>query len=286
MESIGARVQGLEPGERALVIARVVSARSERGEFAPVALERAYVDLGIPLPSKISNSIASLQRRDWLRTGLARGTWKLTPAGKVAADGLMSEMDLASLAAEAAAQHGPALGGAVHSVIPPSFAPAGLVPGLRRFLDEYPFDTNAFAMTRFPQPEESSDPVASSIDLARAACRAHGLQLHLASDRAIEDDLWANVAAHMWASRYGIAFFEDRVGRGLNYNLNIEVGSMLMTGRRCALLKDQTIARMPTDFVGRIYKDVDLDSPETVERAVHSWLNDDLGLGACPACRP
>jgi hypothetical protein len=138
-------------------------------------------------------------------------------------------------------------------------------------------------MTRFPD-EELDDPVAAAIEIAREACSLHGLELHLASDRAIDDDLWTNIAAHMWASHYGIAFFEDRVGRGINYNLTIEVGSMLMTGRRCALLKDISIDRMPTDLVGRIYKDIDLGSPATIDIAVHAWLRDDLGLGSCQKC--
>ena len=89
----------------------------------------------------------------------------------------------------------------------------------------------------------------------------------------------------MWASRYGIAFFEDRVERGMNYNLTIEVGAMLMTGRRCALLKDKSVERMPTDLIGRIRKDVDLDDLSTVVQALHTWIRDDLSLGSCPACR-
>jgi len=62
----------------------------------------------------------------------------------------------------------------------------------------------------------------------------------------------------MWACRYGIAFFENTHDNGLNYNLTIEVGGMLLSGRRCALLKDQTVPAMPTDLVGQIYKSVDL----------------------------
>ena len=100
----------------------------------------------------------------------------------------------------------------------------------------------------------------------------------------MDDDLWTNVAAHMWASRYGIAFFEDRMDKGMNYNLTIEVGSMLMTGRRCALLKDKSIEKLPTDLVGRIRKDVDLDDLATVNNALHGWIRDDLGLGACAEC--
>lgn len=112
----------------------------------------------------------------------------------------------------------------------------------------------------------------------------HGFAFHLTSDRAIHDDLWTNVAAHMWASRYGIAFFEDSQGKGLNYNLTIEVGSMLMSGRRCALLKDRSLPKMPTDLVGQIYKDVSLDNPITVSNAIHLWLTQDIGVDRCSEC--
>lgn len=88
----------------------------------------------------------------------------------------------------------------------------------------------------------------------------------------------------MWASNYGIAFFEDRRGRGMNYNLVIEVGAMLMAGRRCLLLKDSSIDKMPTDLVGHIYKAVDLDDPATVTGAVHEWASKDLALGRCRDC--
>ena len=101
---------------------------------------------------------------------------------------------------------------------------------------------------------------------------------------AIVDDLWANVCAHMWGAKFGIAFFEDRRERGLNQNMAIEVGAMLMTGRRCALLRDVSITSMPTDLVGRIYKPVDLTDLPTVEDALHGWLRDDLSLGACGDC--
>jgi hypothetical protein len=283
-DSIGVRVQNFKSFEQALTVARLAAARSDKGEFTPSDLEDLFTALGLPAPSKGSNALAALERRDWIRHGVARGTWKLTPVGRATADGLLSQIDLAALAAEVASEQGPLLGQAVHSVIPPSFAPPALIAGLRAFLAEHPFETNVFAMSRFPEVGKGMDPVASSIDVAREVCKAHGLELHLASDRAMDDDLWTNVAAHMWASRYGIAFFEDRVGRGLNYNLTIEVGSMLMTGRRCALLKDSTVEKLPTDFVGRIYKEIKLDDPSSTASAIHTWIRDDLGLTTCRNC--
>jgi hypothetical protein len=141
-------------------------------------------------------------------------------------------------------------------------------------------------MTRFPDQhnETNPDPVAAALETTRAVCKAHGLEFHLASDRMIVDDLWANVAAHMWACRYGIAFFDDRRGRGINYNLTIEVGGMLVSGRRLALLKDTSIERLPTDLVGKIYKSLDFDDRDATASAIHVWLRDDLRLGSCPQC--
>ena len=57
-----------------------------------------------------------------------------------------------------------------------------------------------------------------------------------------------------------------------------EVGAMLVTGRRCLLLKDTSVEKMPTDLVGQIYKPVDLEDPETVTAAVEDWLTADLRL--------
>jgi hypothetical protein len=54
---------------------------------------------------------------------------------------------------------------------------------------------------------------------------------------------------------------------------------MIMTGRRVALLKDGSIEKMPTDFVGMIYKSVDLEDFSTVRDRVKDWLKDDLRIG-------
>jgi hypothetical protein len=197
----------------------------------------------------------------------------------------LSDLDLASLEAESAASGGARLGQAIHTVVPPSLAPPTLIEPLRAFLEKHPFETNVFGMTRFPSATAGSpDPVGRALELAREVCASHGLQFHLASDRAMHDDLWTNVTAHMWASKYGIGLFEDRVDRGVNHNLTIEIGGMLTTGRRCALLKDSTVPTMPTDLVGLIYKSVDLSKPNTVSKALHAWIRSDLGLPSCPDC--
>lgn len=287
MDSIALRLQGLPLADQVLALGRLAEGRSESGRFAPSVLDDLFDDFGLPRPAKVSNVLGRLEDRgDVSRLRDSRGSWRLTPAGRSKSVELMGDLDLAALVAEAATGHAPLFGHTTHPVIPPALAPPDLLIPLRAFLAEHPFDSNVFGMTRFPdeQDESDPDPVADVLDATREACRLHGLEFHLASDRMIADDLWANVAAHMWACRYGVAFFEDRRDRGINYNLTIEVGSMLMAGRRLALLKDASIDRLPTDLVGKIYKSADFDDVDATSAAIHMWIRDDLALGPCVHC--
>jgi hypothetical protein len=190
----------------------------------------------------------------------------------------MGEVDPIAVEAASAQAPGAELFHAVHMLIPPFFAPARWLAGIRQFLTEFDFDRNVFCMTRFPTLEDKHDPVRNAIGAARSVLASHGLTVHLASDRSIVDDLWGNVAAHGWACRYGIGLFEDRADEGLNYNLVAEIGAMLMTGRRCALLKDASAPTFPTDFAGQLYKEVDLADEDAVMRVLDAWITRDLGL--------
>lgn len=271
-------MQGLPLKEQVLVLAGLVQHRSEGDLFAPASVEAIFDEIGLPRPTKTSNVLATLKRNGHvMQPRNTRGGWKLTPTGRVRAQELVSDMDLAALSAETARPQVAVLGATAHPVIPPSLAPPGLIGPLQEFLAEYPFERNVFGMTRFPAAENGElDPIAPALERAAAVCDAHGLVFHLASDRHIVDDLWPNVAAHMWGCRYGIAFFEARTERGLNYNLNIEVGSCLVLGRRMALLKDTSLDAMPTDLVGQIYLSVDLDDSDSVSATLNDWITSSL----------
>jgi predicted nucleotide-binding protein len=90
----------------------------------------------------------------------------------------------------------------------------------------------------------------------------------------------------MWACNYGIGLLENRLGKaeGLNDNVLIELGSMSIIGRQCAILKDPASPNAPTDLAGHIYKTVDFDDLEAVDAAAHRWIVEDLGLSRCEAC--
>lgn len=279
-DPVALRVQRLDLQLQALVLGQLAAGRSEVGAFSPAAVAEMFYDLGLPAPAKIANVFTALTTKEWFAKQPQRGAYKVTPAGQAKVRETMTGLDLVALVAESAHQNAPALGHTEHALVPVHMAPPALVQPLRAFLADHPFDTNVFGMTRFPDTKAgTADPVGQALAVVSEVCSESGLEFHLASDRAIVDDLWANVTAHMWACRYGVALFEDRVDRGLNHNLLIEVGAMLMTGRRCALLKDGSIERMPTDFVGMIYKSVDLSAEDTVAATVRAWLKDDLGIG-------
>ena len=279
MDSVGSRVQDFAIDDQVLVLGQLAQDRSEANIFSPADVDALFDEVGLPRDPKVSNVFARLRKVGYFTSIKGtRGAWKLTPNGVARVSGLASAMDLASLVVEASRPQAVHLGATAHPVIPPSLAPPGLVEPLRRFLAEHPFERNVFGMTRFPgaAPDGDLDPLTPALTSAADVCRENGLEFHLASDRSIVDDLWSNVAAHMWGCRFGIAFFEARTEGGLNYNLSIEVGSCLVLGRRMALLKDHSLEAMPTDLVGQIYLEVDLDDPKTVANAISGWVTESL----------
>lgn len=207
--------------------------------------------------------------------------WSLTPEGRAAVTNLIEDFDVTAVEAEIAVVGSAELQQAQHPLIPPELAPVRWAVPIGHLLDQFPFESNVFCMTRFPkdeQEEELPDPVQSVIAAARTGLSTRGLHMHLASDRQADDELFGNIAAHMWACKYGIGLFETRFGEEFNDNLQIEVGAMLMTGRRVVLLKDRDTPNMPTDFVGHIYKSVDFDDPESVKDELSTWITEDLGI--------
>lgn len=281
-EVFGLKVQRL-PGERArvLVIAETVALRNGTKHFRVGEINATFDGLNLPRASNISARLAEL-RKDRLTVKKPDGRWALTPLGRVAASEFVGQLDVKAIEIEMAFLPGANLGHAVHSVISPNFAPQKWAEPIARLLSEFPFERNVFCMTRYPR--DPGDPIAGVIATAREALGKHGLIMHLASDQQLDDDVLGNVNAFMWACQYGIGLL-DAHKRRLNYNVVIELGAMMMTGRRCALLRDEnTTPKLPTDFVGQIYKPVTFEALDSVEKSTHAWAATDLGLGLCSDC--
>lgn len=264
-----------------LVVGALVERRVSDGWFAPGQVADMFEILRLPRPGNVSQALSQLLGSGMVVRRRSGGGWSLTPEGKVQIRGLLGELDVSALEAEIAEVGSAELQQAQLPLIPPELAPVRWAGPIARLLDEFPFENNVFCMTRFPREEEEEelpDPVQGVVQCAREVLGEHGLRVHLASDRQADDELFGNIAAHMWACRYGIGLFETRYGDEFNDNLQIEVGAMLMTGRRVALLKDEGTPSMPTDFVGHIYKPVDFEDTDSVAKVLTHWARDDLGL--------
>jgi hypothetical protein len=275
--------------DRTLIVSDLAGRRTGDGWFTPADVREMFELLRIDPPKNLNDALSRLRSSELVSKRGRTPPWSLSPKGRGSVAELVGHIDSAQLSAELAQMPRAELGHVQQTLLPPALAPSKWSAPIQRMLDEFDFDTNVFCMTRFPTSKEDVeylDPVRDIIREARKALAGHGLTLHLASDRQLDQDLFANIAAHMWACRFGLALFEDRLKRGLNYNLTIEVGSMLMTGRACALLKDTTIEAMPTDFVGQIYKPVDFSRTKDVITEVHRWAVNDLRLPQCPDCPP
>ncbi len=283
----GLLLQRLSVHDRVLAAASVVGTRNGHGWFTPQDVQGLFDALRVPRPGNVHRSLASLGRAALLRKATRGTEWGITPLGQESAQELVGTVNLAELEAELRGTPGSEFGHALHTVISPSFAPAKWLVPIARLLEQFPFERNVFLITRFPADEGDQqylDPIKGAIPVIRDVLSAHGLALHLASDRQLDDDLLGNVAAHMWACQYGIGILENRVGRGLNYNAITEIGAMLMTGRRCAILKDRTAPQLPTDIAGQIYKPVVLSNLNSLGSTIHDWAAKDLSLGECERC--
>jgi len=261
-----------------LVITHVAGLQGGEGAASTAAVTATFRNLHLPPPSNVSHALRQLALKRLVMQPSA-GLWALSPLGVERIRGLMAgvlDQDLKALGPYGGE---PAFGGAPHHLIPAELAPAKFHEGIGRFLEGHPFDRNVFGMARFPREEVHDDPMEPALAVARDTCRELGLELHLADDRVVDEILFGNVGAAMWACRYGIAILEDTVNEGLNYNAVLEAGAMLVTGRRCLILKDGTIPKIPTDLTGHIREAVDIRDPGSVRRPIAKWITKDLALG-------
>ena len=258
------------------MLGHVASMQNRGAAVRAGAIVDVFRALRIPPPSNLSRELSRLATRGHL-VRYPNSTWAVTPEGEHTIRTLMANAPLDDLAVLTGGAPGePSFGAVPHHLIPPQLAPAEFQSGIARFLDGHPRERNVFGMTRFPGTVER--PLLEAIEACRGACSDAGFEFHLASDRTVADLLLGNVAAAMWSCNQGIALFEDRIGRGLNYNAVFEVGAMLVTGRRCLLFRDRTSPDLPTDLVGRIYTRVDFDDASSIYDAVSSWTRNTLGL--------
>ena len=181
--NVGVRLQTLPAQDQTIALARLAEARVG-GAFGSNVIRCLYVEMSLPVPTNVSDVIGKLAKKGlMIQVGSNPVVWRLTPLGRRRSQDLMSDIDLAAVAAEAAASGAAIFGRSAHSLLPPTLAPLDLIPTLHQFLAKFPFETNIFAMTRFPEEgSDEIDPIASALQAAAHACIFFSLFLSLCID--------------------------------------------------------------------------------------------------------
>ncbi|HEX4961238.1 MAG TPA: hypothetical protein VF173_10405 [Thermoanaerobaculia bacterium] len=134
---------------------------------------------------------------------------------------------------------------------------------------------NVFVMMRYRQTHHFAEIEAC----IRDTLREFSLTARLAKDGALVESLWSNIELYMKYSRFGVAVFEDIEERDFNPNIPFELGYMFALGKRCLILKERRMPRLPTDMLGLVYRDFDVfDLQNSLRRQIRSWCIEDLGM--------
>lgn len=258
-----------------LVLLHAAELRSDERAAAPSAVAELFGVLHLPRPKNERQHLIQLRQKKLVMQPTP-GKWAVTPLGLQEIGRLVEGVSASDLEKIGEEIGEPVFAGAAHHRIPPSMAPAFFAEGISRFQREHPTDRNVFMMCRYPRENDFS--LHPAIDITRLTLESLGFEAHLASDGAVHDQLFSNVGVYLWSCNFGVAILEER-GNALNYNVVLETGAMLMTGRRCLLLKDKTVRKLPSDLITHIHKEVDLDDLNTVRNAIEEWTRADLGVG-------
>ena len=141
------------------------------------------------------------------------------------------------------------------------------LPGFLATVSNY----TAFIMMQF-----GSGKAYDSIVLAtKKAFKEFGITAIRADDKSYHPDVYYNIMTYLHGAGIGIAIF-DRIQSDIyNPNVSLELGYMLALGKPLCLLKDQTLPRLPTDIVGRLYVSFDTHNPKaTITAGVTKWLEE------------
>ena len=146
-----------------------------------------------------------------------------------------------------------------------------------------PYDKNVLIITPFRDDPRYRE----MIQIIKSKLKDYGFNGWVASDRKLHNQLWLNVQAFMLSCKYGIAIFtrneekRDNIieikSSVFNPNVSIELGFMLSRGKEVLILKDKVLKTLPTDMIGALYADLDLDNPiNTLPAIIEEWIENVL----------
>lgn len=132
----------------------------------------------------------------------------------------------------------------------------------------------AFVMMRF----DDTDLHKKILQAVRSWCEKQGIVGLRADDKRYADELWPNVRTYMHGCGFGIAVFERLTTDEFNPNVSLEVGYMLALGKPVCVLKDSTLKTLPSDLIGRLYDNFNVQRPNSIKPKLDKWINDKAAM--------
>jgi hypothetical protein len=151
-------------------------------------------------------------------------------------------------------------------------APPSIRSSVLHLLQDYPdYEKNCFLVMSFTSTRLHNE----IYKVLRQVLSRFGLNLLRADDRSYTDDLFTNVETYLYGCSFAIAVFERLISEVYNPNVSFEVGFLLGMGKPVCLLKEKTVPKLPSDLVGKLYRDFDAqDIRGTLPRQIEQWLRD------------
>lgn len=161
--------------------------------------------------------------------------------------------------------------------ISPSIEKTPLViqDSVKKFKADFPNPKKvAFIMMEFGDTQEFTDILIS----IRKTLAENGIIGLRADDRTYHDDVYYNILTYLHGCLFGIAVFERISNESFNPNVSLEVGYLLSLNKPICLLKEKSLKTLPSDLVGKLYREFDIKNCDvSIESVLKRWL-DDKGL--------
>jgi thiol-disulfide isomerase/thioredoxin len=147
--------------------------------------------------------------------------------------------------------------------------PIEIQESLARFKKDYPDSSKvAFIMMQFGKSQSHAN-ILSEIRLALNYAKYEGVR---ADDRIYHDDKYYNILTYLHGCGFGIAVFEFIEEKSFNPNVSLELGYLLALNKNVCLLKETSLQTLPSDLVGKLYKEFDANSESDVYFELCDWL--------------
>ena len=135
---------------------------------------------------------------------------------------------------------------------------------LEAFVNKYSFDKTVFIMIRYRK--RNNNLIISIKDILKR----NGLYGVLASEHNLTDDLYNPIACLFCCSRGIVVFDRAETKQIFNPNVAYELGMMHLLGRKCLILKHNSLEVLHTDILMKLYQEY-----QTVNQAkkhINNWL--------------